>query len=107
MLLAIGSNRICTVVYAASCMIACGAGEAQQACLDLADAVATSSEECGVSYGDTYDAIVEELSDCAFDKLRDRGIFYGSCIPGIRGMSCETLSQPLVALPSECANQLK
>lgn len=93
-------------VSGVSAVAACTETEGEKGCFDMAEATAASAEECGVGQGDAYHAFVEQADDCAFDRLRDKPSFYGVCIPTLRGLSCETLKQPVVELPPECKDQL-
>jgi hypothetical protein len=81
----------------------------EEACLDTADAIAGSAQRCGFDYQANFDAFVDAVAngDCAnILAVRDSGLLYGSCIPVLKGLSCEEVNDPNLMLPDACNGQL-
>ena len=94
----------------AALLPACGsASEAEQACEDLADALADGAQRCGFDYDANYDAVVEVAAggDCGnIKQIRDKASFYDDCIPFVRKLTCEQLHDSSLQLPASCNAQL-
>lgn len=81
----------------------------EKACLDTADAIAGSAERCGFDYKANFDGFVDAVAngDCAnIISIRDSKLLYGSCIPVLKGLSCEEVNDPNLMLPDSCNGQL-
>lgn len=95
------------------CLGACdddddGDGDAEQACLDVADAIADAAVRCGAgTYETNYDGFIDiaACGDCGnIVDLRDRGDLYAACIPSFGTISCEDLTGG--NLDASCNDQL-
>jgi hypothetical protein len=84
-------------------------GDSEQACLDMADAVADAAVRCAAgTYQENYDALVEAAAcgDCGnIVSLRDRSDLYAECIPSFETISCDELTGG--NLDASCAEQLQ
>lgn len=88
----------------------CGGSDAEQACVDFADALATSGERCGFDYETNFDAAVDSAAggDCEnIDSVRDLDAFESVCLPYIRQLTCEQLNNSAPDLPDACLMQLR
>lgn len=88
----------------------CGDSDPEQACLDFADALATSAERCGFDYETNFASAVATAAggDCEnIDSVRDLDSFESVCLPYIRQLTCGQLSSSAPDLPDACLNQLR
>ena len=80
-----------------------------KACEDTADALASSAQRCGLDYQANYDAFVDGAAGGSCSNIidiRDEGSLRAECIPFLRGLTCEQLGDPNLALPPSCSQQL-
>ncbi len=108
------------LLAAASLVIACSSednaggdgddsSDAEQACLDAADAIAGSAQRCGYDYKANFDAFVDSAAagDCTYIiAVRDKSSLYAECIPYMSGLTCEQISSGNLNLPASCTDQL-
>ena len=88
----------------------CGPTDSEQACLDTADALASSAQRCGLDYQVNFDVFVDVAAggDCAnITAIRDQGALYDECIPFFRSLSCEQLNDPTIQVPEGCKAQFQ
>jgi hypothetical protein len=88
----------------------CGNSDPEQACLDFADALATSGERCGFDYETNFDEAVNSAAggDCEnIDSVRDLDAFESVCLPYIRQLTCAELINSSPNLPDACLDQLR
>jgi hypothetical protein len=88
----------------------CGGSEAEQACLDLADALASSAERCGFDYDANFDEFVDIAAegDCAnVESVRNIETFESICLPFVRELTCAQVTDPNLMLPEACNKQLR
>jgi hypothetical protein len=82
-----------------------GTTQAEQACLDTAEAVANAAVRCGQDYQTNYDAFVQAVGGCShIVAIRDIDALYGTCLPSFETTPCSDLIAGNVD-PS-CRNQL-
>lgn len=68
--------------------------EPEQACIDMATAVARASERCGQDYQANYDAFVNKAAEgnCAnIIRVRDETSFRETCLPSFTTITCVDL----------------
>ena len=110
------------LLAAASLVTACGSeddaggdgddddiADAEQACLDAADAIAGSAQRCGYDYKANFDAFVDSAAagDCNYIiAVRNKSSLYAECIPYMKGLTCEQISSGELNLPASCNDQL-
>lgn len=88
----------------------CGGPDPEQACLDFADALASSGERCGFDYETNFAAAVNSAAggDCEnIDSVRDIDAFESVCLPYIRQLTCDQLISSSPELPDSCLDQLR
>jgi len=75
--------------------LACGdATPEEQACLDMAEAVAKAAERCGEDYQANYDAFIElgTGGSCSnITSVRDETALRQTCIPSLGTIECSAL----------------
>jgi hypothetical protein len=90
-------------------LMGCSTDEAEQACLDVADALATSAERCGFDYDANFDAFVDAAAsgDCGnIVSVRDKTSLYDDCVPHLEDLTCAELNDSSLSLPPSCESQL-
>ena len=97
-------------VVAVACSSSTGGGTTapQQACLDLADAVAKAAVRCNLGdYQSNYNAFIQAAANgnCAnITSVRDMTSLRGTCIPSFGTISCAALQAAM--LDPSCSQQL-
>lgn len=101
------------IVLFIACLAAC-AGEASQAeedCLNVAEAVRTGAARCGLDPDSEYETFINLVGGCdQAERIRDRPMLIDVCIPALEGTSTSSTScEDLVAgkLDSSCLNQIE
>jgi hypothetical protein len=116
------NNRIPTVVVMFMVVTLCGCSDdftrddylvdqAEQACRDMADGVASAVRVCGGDYLATYNAFVSTAADGDCSRIiavRDEEALYDDCLPALRALTCDQLGSSTAAqdLPDSCKAQL-
>jgi hypothetical protein len=86
--------------------------QAEQACLDTADAYGDMCARCfpadPSAYSSCYDAILQGVNGSCRQvvNVRDVEELYNQCLPWTEQVSCAALSSPTFALDSSCQGQL-
>jgi hypothetical protein len=84
----------------------CSSPAPEDACVKLADTIASKADECGLDYQTSYDAAVEVFADgdcAAIDDIPDEEAFYDECLPTLKAVSCEQLNASGIEFPKSCS----
>jgi hypothetical protein len=96
-----------SLLFVCFASLACGTSEAEQACLDTADAVGKAAQRCGLDYEANRTAFIQTGAggDCAnIDEIRDEGSLRGACFSSMGTVSCDDLKAG--KLDASCSKQL-
>jgi hypothetical protein len=90
-------------------LLGCGGGmsEEEQACEEVADAVAAAAKRCGQDYQVNHDAFEKNLpgGSCSGIKhVRDINALKSTCIPSLASVSCSDLMA--AKIDASCLGQL-
>lgn len=90
--------------------IGCGGKDPEQACNDVADALARGLENCGYSSADVEEArtgFKQAVGGCTDVKdIRDEDELYDMCIPSLEDLDCESFASGAPSLHESCNDQL-
>jgi len=102
-----GRRLLCALACAVAVTTGCGTSPEEQACLDVADAVADAAGRCGFDVDANRRSFINAVAggDCGnITRVRDSDELYMTCIPSIEAISCPDLTAG--NLDASCLSQL-
>ena len=84
----------------------CSSPAPEDACVDLADTIASKANECGLDYPTSYEAAVRVFADgdCSeINAIPEEEAFYDECLPALKAVSCEQLNARGIEFPKSCS----
>jgi hypothetical protein len=76
-------------------LVACGGdpSPAEQACLDVADAIGKAAQRCGQDYQANFDAFETQLGGCDNAAgVRDEATLRSTCLPSLGTVTCADIT---------------